>query len=134
MNKIIKGRFIYMILIVLLVGTGATLIITALNKNINLYLTPSELQQQTASELNRMIKVGGLVESHSVKYHKEGYVTFKITDGKASIFVTYRGLLPGLFEEGKGVVVEGHWKNQRIIATRVLAKHDEKYTPPKVQL
>ena len=134
MNKIIKGRFIYLVLIVLLVGTGVALIIAALNKNINLYLTPSELKQKSAYELTRMIKVGGLVQSNSVTYQKDGVITFKITDGKANIFVTYQGLLPGLFEEGKGVVVEGHWTNQGINASRVLAKHDENYTPPKVTL
>lgn len=134
MNKIIKGRFIYLVLIVLLVGTGVALIIAALNKNINLYLTPSELKQKSAYELTRMIKVGGLVEPSSVTYQKDGVITFKITDGKANIFVTYQGLLPGLFEEGKGVVVEGHWTSRGINASRVLAKHDENYTPPKVTL
>lgn len=134
MNKIIKGRFIYLVLIVFLVGTGVTLIITALNKNINLYLTPSELHQKSDHELSRMIKVGGLVQPNSVSYHKDGVITFKITDGKADVFVTYQGLLPALFEEGKGVVVEGHWTSQGIKASRVLAKHDENYTPPKVTL
>ena len=133
MNKIIKGRFVYMVLIVLLVGTGVTLIVAALNKNINLYLTPSELLEKPTRDLSRMIKVGGLVETHSVTYHKNGVITFKITDGKRDVYVKYLGILPGLFEEKKGVVVEGRWENQQINASLVLAKHDENYTPPKVK-
>ena len=123
-----------MVLIVLLVGTGVALIVSALNKNINLYLTPSELHQKSSSELKRVIKVGGLVEAHSVVYDKNGTITFKITDGKANVFVSYLGILPGLFQEGKGVVVEGRWENQQVNATLVLAKHDENYKPPKVTL
>ena len=122
-----------MVLIILLVGTGVTLIITALNKNINLYLTPSELIQKSPSELSRMIKVGGLVKKNSLQYKKDGAVEFIITDGHAQTKVKYIGLLPGLFREGKGVVVEGQWLLDHLQASLVLAKHDENYTPPKVK-
>lgn len=134
MNRTIKGRFLYMILIVLLVGTGVTLIISALNKNINLYLTPTEVLQKSSYELSRMIKVGGLVKTGSIHYEKDGFIIFKITDGRKIVNVIYQGILPGLFQENKGVVVEGHWKKNQLVASRVLAKHDENYTPPKVKI
>ncbi|MEE2769471.1 MAG: cytochrome c maturation protein CcmE [Pseudomonadota bacterium] len=134
MNQTIKDRILYMVLIILLVGTGATLIITALNKNINLYLTPSEIYDKKNSQISNVVKVGGLVKNNSVVYHKNGVVDFQITDGIKVIPVSYLGLLPGLFKEGKGVVVEGHLMNKRIQASRVLAKHDENYKPPKVNV
>ncbi|MDG2348291.1 MAG: cytochrome c maturation protein CcmE [Gammaproteobacteria bacterium] len=133
MNETIKSRFLYMVLIILLVGTGVTLIITALNKNINLYLTPTELAQKSPNELYRMIKVGGLVAKDSVIYKKNGDVEFIITDTKSKTKVKYNGLLPGLFQEGKGVIVEGQWQSNYLQASLVLAKHDENYTPPKVK-
>jgi cytochrome c-type biogenesis protein CcmE len=130
-NPNVKSRFFYVAMIAILVSIGASLILSALSKNINLYLTPSEIVY-SSQPLNNLIRVGGLVLPNSVRQFKNGLVTFDVSDGKEKVSVVYKGLLPGLFKPGKGVVVEGEWRNQTIEATQVLAKHDENYKPPKV--
>lgn len=113
----------------LLVGVGITFILVALQNNIQLYLTPSEVL--TRSQLPNVIRIGGLVVEKSVK-RQNLQVTFQLTDFKDTISVRYTGVLPALFREGQGIVAEGHWQNGWLIATQVLAKHDENYHPPKI--
>ena len=85
--------------------------------------------------LNRgqIIRLGGLVETDSVFNESESIFHFKVSDGNEYINVKYEGILPNLFAEDKGVVVEGIYMNdRRFIANKVLAKHDENYMPPEV--
>ena len=85
--------------------------------------------------LNRgqIIRLGGLVETDSVFNESESIFHFKVSDGNEHINVKYEGILPNLFAEDKGVVVEGIYMNDgRFIANKVLAKHDENYMPPEV--
>jgi cytochrome c-type biogenesis protein CcmE len=107
------------------------LILMAFQESLIFYYLPSDLQQKTVSTHQR-IRMGGLVEMNSVQQEGEK-VTFKITDQKATLKVTYTGLLPDLFREGQGVVAEGFLKSpEEFQAESVLAKHDEKYMPKEV--
>lgn len=113
--------------------TGVTLTVSlvlfALNKNINLYYTPSQLTTQSYSLAH--LRLGGLVKKQSIKRKTDSLtVAFTITDLSKDIPVQYSGILPSLFREGQGVVVEGRFKNGLFQANQVLAKHDEKYMPP----
>jgi cytochrome c-type biogenesis protein CcmE len=119
------------IAIFILFGFGLTigLVSYALKENINLYYTPSQLQQvvllPTAS-----LRVGGMVQKGSIHHAVQGLaVNFVITDFHTSIPVHYQGVLPGLFRDEQGVVVRGQWRNQILYASEVLAKHDERYMP-----
>lgn len=103
------------------------MILDALNQNINLYVTPSEIKLNSVNA-NKVFKVGGLVKQGSV-WNKNLTTFFTITDDKSEFNVQYQGVLPGLFREGKGVIIEGYFLEKKFIATNVLAKHDENYRP-----
>ena len=112
-------------------GAAAALVLTALNDNIVFFYSPSQLAEKKPAP-DRRLRIGGLVEQGSVK--KEGTeVRFKVTDLKQSVSVVYRGILPDLFREGRGVIAEGSLDSNGVFTAReVLAKHDENYMPPEV--
>ncbi|HVJ33642.1 MAG TPA: cytochrome c maturation protein CcmE [Terriglobia bacterium] len=129
-----KTRRLYLVIVsLLLLGAAVALVLTALRQDIVFFLSPTELVTRPPAP-GRVIRVGGLVEKGSVqKLDGEGTILFKVTDLTKSIEVRYRGILPDLFREGQGVVIEGSVDEQgRFIANEVLAKHDEKYMPPEV--
>lgn len=95
------------------------------------FRTPTEVASQTYQSSQRL-RVGGLVEEGSVAREPNGAVAFRVTDLNTAVPVSYRGLLPDLFREGQGVVVEGKLVNGTFVADQVLAKHDERYMPPEV--
>ena len=110
-----------------LVGT----ILIVLQDNILFFYTPSEILQKNLKQ-NEKVRLGGLVEENSLKRNNIK-VNFVITDLKREIIVTYNGLVPNLFSEGKGVIAEGKLKDKKyFIADKILAKHDENYMPPEV--
>jgi cytochrome c-type biogenesis protein CcmE len=112
-------------------GIAAFLTLTAFQEALIFYYMPSDFRQKKISPEQR-IRVGGLVEHHSVHPNGEK-VSFRITDQKEFVDVTYQGLLPDLFREGQGVVVEGYLLNPtEFRAETVLAKHDENYMPKEV--
>jgi len=112
-------------------GIAATLILRALNEELVFFLSPSQIADQQPDE-GQQIRLGGLVEAGSVQKTGES-VAFSVTDMNKAVTVTYRGLLPDLFREGQGVVVEGAFDGAgRFVASEVLAKHDETYMPPEV--
>jgi cytochrome c-type biogenesis protein CcmE len=113
-------------------ATAVGLIINALNSNIALYVTPSEVRAGKAP-VDRAFRIGGMVKAASLK--REGtQVQFVVTDTAQDITVRYTGILPDLFKEGKGAVVQGKLADDGIFsATEVLAKHDENYMPPAAQ-
>jgi len=133
MNKI-QQRRLYMIGISAIgVALAAALILYALRQNINAFMTPSEM---TSAQLTTdyHCRLGGLVKDKSVIREKQGLsVQFVVTDFKQDIPVHYQGILPDLFREGKGVIAEGTFNNGVFTATQLLAKHDENYTPQKLQ-
>ncbi|MBU3620489.1 cytochrome c maturation protein CcmE [Polynucleobacter sp. CS-Odin-A6] len=114
------------------IGIAATLILNALNSNIALFVTPSEVAAGKAPT-GQAFRIGGMVQDGSVK--RDGVtVNFVITDMVKSIPVAYTGILPDLFKEGKGAVVQGRLdSNGQFIASEVLAKHDENYMPPEAK-
>jgi len=113
-------------------GGATALVLVAFSDNLVFFYSPSELAARPLAPGQR-IRVGGLVETHSVAHEDGSRVTFRVTDGKTDIAVVYDGALPDLFREGQGVVAEGRLgTNGVFLAGTVLAKHDERYMPPEV--
>jgi cytochrome c-type biogenesis protein CcmE len=111
------------------VGIAAALVLNALNSNIALYVTPSEVAAGKAPQ-GAAFRIGGMVKDGSLR-RDNLTVHFVVTDTVREIPVSYTGILPDLFKEGKGAVVQGHLTaNGQFTATEVLAKHDENYMPP----
>ncbi|ATZ12139.1 cytochrome c maturation protein CcmE [Erwinia amylovora] len=129
------------LLMVLLVGLGlaTALVMYALRANIDLFYTPGEMingkgDRQLKPETGQRLRVGGMVMPGSVKRDPHSLqVVFKLYDASGVISVSYDGILPDLFREGQGVVAQGVLRDAtHVIAKEVLAKHDEKYTPPEI--
>jgi len=111
---------------------AAVLILNALNSNIALYVTPSEVAAGKAPK-GQTFRIGGMVKDGSLK-RDELVVHFIITDLVQEIAVSYKGILPDLFKEGKGAVVQGKLDpDGQFVASEVLAKHDENYMPPEAK-
>ena len=113
-------------------GIVAALVLTAFQKNLVFFFTPSQVAAHEAPQ-GRTFRIGGMVEKGSVK--REGVeVRFIVTDTAKTIAVVYRGALPDLFREGKGVVAQGQLGPDGVFQAReVLAKHDENYMPPEAK-
>jgi cytochrome c-type biogenesis protein CcmE len=128
-----QQRRAWLIGAIVVVAAGIiVLALVALRNNIDLYYTPSELQQAAVTP-RQTIRVGGWVQKNSVHYAPGQRIDFVLTDKQQQITVRYTGLLPSLFREEQGIVVAGHrLANGEILATQVLAKHDENYHPPKL--
>jgi cytochrome c-type biogenesis protein CcmE len=114
------------------ISIAAVLILNALNSNIALYVTPSEVAAGKSPD-GQVFRIGGMVKDGSVK--RDGLtVHFVITDMAKDIPVAYTGILPDLFKEGKGAVIQGRLNSSgEFIASEVLAKHDENYMPPEAK-
>jgi cytochrome c-type biogenesis protein CcmE len=134
MNPQRRRRLITIGLMVLGIAVAAALVLYALRTNINLYFTPSQVDPMAMQKLPQF-RMGGLVEKGSVIHDEKGLgVHFQLTDYKRIIAVHYNGILPALFREGQGLVVQGHLNEQgEFMANQVLAKHDEKYMPPSIK-
>ena len=115
-----------------LLGIATALVLNAFQSNLVFFFTPTQVQKQEAP-VNRAFRIGGLVQVGSVKRQADGLtVDFIVTDTLNHIPVTYQGILPDLFKEGKGVVAQGKLgANGHFSADQVLAKHDENYMPPE---
>ncbi|MBD8452167.1 cytochrome c maturation protein CcmE [Serratia rubidaea] len=139
MNPRRKSR-LYLALVVLVgIALTASLVLYALRSNIDLFYTPGEILQGKGKnhekpEVGQRLRIGGMVMPGSVKRDPETLkVSFKVYDARGAIAVTYEGILPDLFREGQGVVAQGVLGEGNVVnAKEVLAKHDEKYTPPEV--
>jgi cytochrome c-type biogenesis protein CcmE len=114
-------------------GVAAFLVLRALDSELVFFLSPSDIAK-TPPSAGQQIRVGGLVEEGSVdKSGGDGKIVFSVTDLAQSVRVNYRGILPDLFREGQGVVVQGAFDpGGQFVAAEVLAKHDETYMPPEV--
>tara|TARA_B100001057_G_C22584143_1_gene846368 strand:- start:211 stop:657 length:447 start_codon:yes stop_codon:yes gene_type:complete len=126
-------RLIILILILSILGLATKLVLMALNENIIYFYTPNELKKKygNVKNIDNKIRIGGLVLENSVIIDKNTSI-FEITDKKDVIKVFFKGQLPDLFREGQGIVAEGILKDNKLIASQVLAKHDENYMPPEV--
>ena len=128
----VKLRFFFIILTLLSLILTVFLVLKSLEENVVYFKSPSDIQ--ILSELNaKKIRIGGMVKDNSVMILSDK-VNFIITDFKNEINVTYSGVVPNLFSEGKGVVAEGYLKDRSFFeASKILAKHDENYMPPEVK-
>ena len=113
-------------------GVASALVLSAFQENLVFFYSPSQVANHEAPQ-NKAFRIGGLVEEGSVKRQSDGVtVTFNVTDTAKVIPVAYKGILPDLFKEGKGVVAEGRVGPDGVFkASQVLAKHDENYMPPE---
>lgn len=127
-----QKRFVYIVVAVAAVGIAVGLVLNALKNNVSLYFTPTQVYNKEAPQ-GRSFRIGGLVEQGSIKREADGLtVNFVITDTHKSLPVIYKGILPDLFKEGKGVVAQGKMEaDGKMHAEEVLAKHDENYMPPE---
>ena len=132
MKAIRKQRLITVLLILATSATGSFLIIRALDSNLDFFFTPSEIYKEEIPN-NKRIKVGGMVLESSVLRDKTN-ISFVITDYQGSISVEFDGIVPDLFKEGSGVVVLGYLRDKTLVAEDVLAKHDENYMPPSIDI
>ena len=109
------------------------LILSALNKNILYFNSPSDIRSNPNINYDKKIRVGGMVKKNTLKITDQEII-FIITDFKNEIRVSFKGTVPNLFAEGKGVVAEGKLQDKKFfIADRILAKHDENYMPPELK-
>ena len=112
---------------------GVILILSALNKNLLYFNSPTDIKIKQDIDFNKKIRVGGMVKKNTLKI-KDREIRFIITDFKNEIKVSFKGTIPNLFAEGKGVVAEGKLQDKKFfIADRILAKHDENYMPPELK-
>jgi cytochrome c-type biogenesis protein CcmE len=115
-----------------ILAIAAVLVLNAFEKNLVFFFTPTQVAANEAPQ-GRTFRIGGLVEPGSVKRQADGVtVQFVVSDTAKTMPVTYRGILPDLFREGKGVVAQGRLGPHGVfVASEVLAKHDENYMPPE---
>lgn len=114
-------------------GAAAALVFNAFEENLVFFFSPSQVAAHEAPE-GRAFRIGGFVQEGSVQRQKDGVtVRFEVTDTAHTVPVTYKGILPDLFKEGKGVVAQGKLQNGVFVADQVLAKHDENYMPPEAE-
>jgi cytochrome c-type biogenesis protein CcmE len=124
-------RLTFVVIAVGLLGAAVALVLVAFEENIVYFFSPTEVLERKPPREQR-VRMGGLVEEGSVERPGGAQVTFRVTDLANTVPVVYVGLLPDLFREGQGVIVEGYVENGVLRAQEVLAKHDENYMPPEV--
>ena len=128
----VKLRFFFISSALFILILSAFLILKSLEDNVVYFQSPSDIKNLPETE-KKKIRVGGMVKKNSILI-KPNEVNFIITDFKNELDVSYSGVVPNLFLEGKGVVAEGFLKDRNFfLATKILAKHDENYMPPEVK-
>ncbi len=131
-GKKVKLRILFLSLLLISVVLATFLILKSLEENVVYFLSPTDIKNISEID-NKKIRIGGMVKNNSINIDSNN-VTFIITDFKNEINVAYSGLVPNLFQEGKGVVAEGFLKDKSFLdAKKILAKHDENYMPPEVK-
>ncbi|OHU87611.1 MULTISPECIES: cytochrome c maturation protein CcmE [Pseudoalteromonas] len=139
MNPRRKKRLLAVIAIIFGVGSAIGLMLYALQENINLFYTPTELidgkgENKEKPFIGQKLRIGGMVVPGSVVRDEDSLdVSFKLMDTGPTVTIRYEGILPDLFREGQGIVAQGTLVEPNVIeAFEVLAKHDEEYMPPEV--
>tara|TARA_B100001093_G_scaffold470208_1_gene491527 strand:+ start:585 stop:1004 length:420 start_codon:yes stop_codon:yes gene_type:complete len=128
----VKLRFTFILLILVILVLSVFILLKSLEENVVYFQSPTEIKVLSEIE-KKKIRVGGMVKNNSILIDSKE-IKFVITDLKNEINVTYSGVVPNLFAEGKGVVAEGYLKDRNyFLATKILAKHDENYMPPEVK-
>ena len=133
LQKKVKKRASLLVVFLSISVIVVILILSALNKNLLYFNSPTDIKINQDIDFNKKIRVGGMVKKNTLKI-KDQEKRFIITDIKNEIKVSFKGTIPNLFAEGKGVVAEGKLQDKKFfIADRILAKHDENYMPPELK-
>ena len=132
LTKKVKSRIFFLSVLLVLAALVIFVILRSLEENVVYFFSPTEIYNKANISFDKKIRIGGLVKKNSVSKNDTS-INFIITDLKKEIIVSYSGIIPNLFSEGKGVVAEGKLKDKKyFIADNILAKHDENYMPPEV--
>ncbi len=131
--KKVKKRISFLSIFLLVSIISVFFILKSLTDNILYFKSPTEIKLSNEINLNKKIRIGGMVKKDSISIDREE-MKFIVTDFENELIVSYKGVIPNLFSEEKGVVAEGKLKDKKFfIADRILAKHDEKYMPPELK-
>jgi len=132
LSKKTQTRIILMTFLLVASIVVLFVVLKSLEENVVYFFSPTELYNREDIPFNKKIRVGGLVKNGSIINNQKS-INFIVTDLNKEIIVSYKGSLPNLFSEGKGVVAEGKLKDKKyFVAEKILAKHDENYMPPEV--
>ena len=132
LSKKVRSRIVILTFLLALAIAVVYGVLKSLEENVVYFFSPTELYNKEDISFNKKIRVGGLVKEGSI-INNQTSINFIVTDLNNEIIVSYKGSLPNLFSEGKGVVAEGKLKDKKyFIADKILAKHDENYMPPEV--
>ena len=132
LSKKVKSRIFFLVVTLISAGIVIFIVLRSLEENVVYFLSPTEIYNKTNITFDKKNRIGGLVKMNSIS-KDEISISFIITDLKKEIIVSYEGIVPNLFSEGKGVIAEGKLKDKKyFIASKILAKHDENYMPPEV--
>ena len=132
LSKKVRSRIVVLTFLLALSIAVVYFVLKSLEENVVYFFSPTEIYNNENISFNKKIRVGGLVKEGSLT-NNQAMINFVVTDLNNEIMVSYSGLLPNLFSEGKGVVAEGKLKDKKyFIADKILAKHDENYMPPEV--
>ena len=133
LTKKVKKRFSFLSIFLILSIISVFFVLKSLDSNLLYFKSPTDIKLEQDIYLKKKMRIGGMVKKNSIKINNEE-IKFVITDFKNEIIVSFKGTVPNLFSEGKGVVAEGTLKDKEFfIAERILAKHDEKYMPPDLK-
>ena len=131
-GKKVKFRALFIFLILISLVLTIILVVKSLEENVVYFKSPTDIKNLNEIKNAQKIRVGGMVKKNSIKINDKE-IFFVITDFKNELLVNFKGSVPNLFEEGKGVVAEGFLKDKSFLnADKILAKHDENYMPPEV--
>ena len=126
-------RLLLILLTLVIILSAVLLILYNARENVSYFYTPSEIDKSKIT-INKIIRIGGFVENDSFNKISSSSFKFRITDEKVSILVTFSGILPDLFREGQGAVIEGTFDDNDVFkATNIFAKHDENYLPASIK-
>ena len=133
LQKKVKKRASLLTIFLFISVISVFLILNALNENILYFNSPSDIKSNPDINFDKKIRVGGMVKKNTLQISDQE-IRFIITDFKNEIRVSFKGTVPNLFAEGKGVVAEGKLQDKKFfVAERILAKHDENYMPPELK-
>ncbi len=131
--KKVKKRISFLSIFLIISIITVFLILKSLTDNILYFKSPTEIKLSDDINFNKKIRIGGMVKKNSILIDSKE-MKFVVTDFKNELIVSYKGVIPNLFSEEKGVVAEGKLKDKKFfVADRILAKHDEKYMPPEIK-
>lgn len=126
-------RLVLGLLALVAIGGASGLALSALKDQASFFYAPGDVKR-TGLPLGRAVRLGGMVQAGSIRHESDGVsIRFVVTDGQATVPVSFRGVTPDLFREKSGVVAEGSFQpDGSFVATNLLAKHDERYMPPQM--